>query len=541
MQSIRPIVFIFPISILIISVIWSLLDIDAFFAVANTLNSKILDGFGSLFAYAVFGFVISCIWVYFSPIGNIKIGGEDAKPLLSKWNWASITICTTIATGILFWAMGEPMFHLYDNGNRNIEIGSDAARQFSLISLFMHWAFSPYAIYAVASLAFALSIHNLGKGSSLSGPLSILFGKLPQVIIDILDALILLSLVLGMAASLGTGLLLLSGGISNLTGIASSNFMQLFIAIIIVIVILISSITGLTKGIRILSDINIKFFFAIALFIFIFGPSLDIINEGSRAALGYVKEFIPRSLLIGESSDRTWANSWTIFYWANWLAWAPVTAMFLGKIARGYTVRAFITVNLIIPSLFTIFWMSILGVFAMNINDQHDNVLKTSLDNLGVESVAFKAFEYLPLSGFLIFILLFLSFLSYVTAADSNAEAIRMICQKTKNGDETSIEEHSDDHQSMNHIGNNALPANQQVKNELTVNEQENDKSHFGTLIKIIWISLIGISSWIMVSYSGIDGVRMLSNLGGFPALFIVITLNIVLIKLSFQPQLLKK
>jgi len=495
MHSIRPIVLIFPISILIISVLWSLFDVDAFFVFANDQNTRILDNFGSLFAYAVLGFFITCVWIFFSPIGKIKIGGDNATPLLSKWNWFAITLCTTIATGILFWGMAEPMYHLYDSGSRQLDSSSDAARQFSLVSLFMHWTLSPYAIYTVASLTFALSIYNLGKGSSLAGPLSVIFGELPQIIIDILDALILLSLVLGMAASMGTGILLLSGGFSNLTGIATSPFLQALIVSLIVVTVLISSITGLTKGIRILSDINIKFFFALAIFMFIFGPSIEIISEGSRALIGYAKEFIPRSLLIGIADDRTWANSWTIFYWANWLAWAPVTAMFLGKIARGFTVG----------------WMSILGVYAMSTNRDNGNILKQSLDHAGVESVAFKALEYLPLGGVLIITLLLLSFISYVTAADSNAEAIRMICQKADNEDSEGNE---------------------------TAKEEKSDK--IGVSIKIIWISLIGTAAWVMTSYSGLDGVRMLSNLGGLPALFIVITLNIVLLKLSLRPKMLK-
>ncbi len=516
MQSIRPIVFFIPISILFAAVIWSLNDDAGFFAFANALNSQILDSFGSLFAYAVFGFLLSCIWIYFSPIGKIKIGGKDAVPLLSRWNWFAITLCTTIATGILFWSMAEPMFHLYDSGNRGLEAQSDAARQFSLVSLFMHWTLSPYAIYTIASLTFALSIYNLGKGSSLSGPLSVLFGKIPPLITDILDALILLSLVMGMAASMGTGLLMLAGGFGEITGISSSPFIMAIVALLIVTTVLISSITGLTKGIRILSDINIKFFFALAFFILIFGPTGAIISEGSRALVGYVQEIIPRSLLLGIADDRSWANDWTIFYWANWFAWAPVTAMFLGKIARGYTVRAFIMINLILPSLFSIVWMSIFGVFSMSINDANDGILKQSLDSNGAESVAFAALEFLPLGSILIIALLLLAFISYVTAADSNSEAIRMICQKQEDQDE---------------------PEN----SEPVLSDETEDKNILGILIKTIWIGLIGIAAWVMVSNSGIDGVRMLSNLGGFPALFIIIALNIVLIKLSLRPKLLKR
>lgn len=310
LSTLRPFVLLVPMLAFIVAAAASLIDLDGFFAVASAMNSWILDTFSETISIAVFCFVLTCVAVVLSPLGRVRIGGHEAKPLLSWWNWFSITLCTTIATGILFWAMAEPMFHLYTPGGRALEPGTDAAQSFTLVSLFMHWAISPYAIYTVAGLSFALSYHNLKRPYSVSGPLSVLAGRaLPSAVSSGLDTAILLALVLGMAASLGAGMLMLAGGLSSMTGWPNGPLLLALFAILIAATVLISSLTGLLKGIRILSDINTKFFFAFVAFIFITGPTWEIINGGLSALYTYAVEFVPRSLFIGEAAvDKGWAK-----------------------------------------------------------------------------------------------------------------------------------------------------------------------------------------------------------------------------------------
>lgn len=508
--SLRLFVIVVPMTVFIVAAIASLTNLDAFFAFAKAINDWILATFSSMISWAVFGFVLTCVAVVASPLGKVTIGGADAKPILRPWSWFSITLCTTIATGILFWAMAEPLFHLYQPGGaaRAIAPASDAAKQFSMVSLFMHWTISPYAIYTVAALTFALAYHNLGKPYSVSGPFVALLGRpLPSFLAAVLDAAILLALVMGMAASLGAGMLLLSGGVANVTGLPSGPVSLALVALTIGIVVLISSLTGLMRGIRILSVANVWFFFLFVGFIFAFGPTWEMLSQGGQAALGFAASFLDRSLLIGSASgDIEWAKSWTTFYFANWLAWAPVTAMFLGRIARGYTVRAFVLVNLVLPALFSMLWMSAFGAFAMETDLAQAGALKETLDASGPEAVMFSALDYLPLSGLMIPILLLLSFVSYVTAADSNTEAISQIC-KTHTGAMTELDE--------------TEPS--------------------APRLKIIWVILLCLMAWIMVAFSGIDGVRMLSNVGGLPALFVVLGLQVCLIRMVFQARELNK
>lgn len=506
--SLRPFVIFVPMSIFIAAAMASLVDLDGFFAFAKAMNDWILATFSNVISWAVFGFVLTSFGVLVSPLGKVTIGGVGAKPILKPWSWFSITLCTTIAIGILFWAMAEPMYHLYEPGAaaRGIDAASSGAKAFSLVTLFMNWAISPYAIYTVAALTFALAYHNLGKPYSVSGPFIALLGRpLPTAVAAVLDAAILLALIMGMAASLGAGMLLLSGGVANLTGLANGPVSLALVAASIGVVVLISSLTGLMRGIRVLSVVNTWFFFIFVGVIILFGPTREIFVQGGAAMLSYAGEFLDRSLLIGEArQDGEWAKSWTTFYFANWLAWAPVTAMFLGRIARGYTVRAFVLVNLILPALFSMLWMSVFGVFAMETDLAQGGVLKQTLDAIGPEGVMFRALEFIPLTSVLIPLVLILSFISYVTAADSNTEAISQIC-KTHDGPMTEMDE--------------TEPS--------------------APRLKIIWVVLLCLMAWIMVAFSGIDGVRMLSNVGGLPALFVVLGLQVCLIRMVFQANVL--
>lgn len=492
--SIRPIVFWTPLTLFGLLVIASLLDPEAFLIRAKVLNNWVLKIFSSGFALAAFVFVLTCIWAALSPIGKVRIGGEGAKAILSRWNWMAISLTTTIAIGIVFWGTAEPIHHLYHPGGTGLDPGSKEAERFAMVSMYMHWSYTPYAIYTIPGLTFALVYYNLKTPFSLSSPLSVLTGRpIPKLGADLLDAIALLALLLGLSASLGTGLLSISGGVHRLTEIPTGNLLSGAICIAIVAAFFISSASGLHKGIRILSDINTKIFLAIIVFIFITGPTLAILKLGGDSVVAYVKEFVPRSLTLEPFNDRNWLNDWTVFYFANWMAWAPLAALFLGRIAKGYRVREYILINLLVPATFSLIWMTLFGGLTLSIEADNPGLLKDVLDTQGTEHVLYKVLDYLPLATFMAGVVTLISFISYVTAADSNMDVIANICSKEDNTDETG-----------RFLG-----------------------------LKLIFALAVGFAAFIMTSLSGVDGIKMLSNLGGLPALFIIITFNVVLIVLG--------
>lgn len=473
----------------------SLINPARFLEGVTAINAAILAVFSNVFAWAGFCFLLTCMWAALSPLGRVRIGGADAKPLLSRWNWTAITLTTTIAVGILFWAAAEPIYHLYDPGGGDIIPGSEAAAKFSMVSLYTHWSFTPYAIYTLPGLTFALVYYNLKAPFSLSSPISVLTGRpIPKITADGLDGIALLALLFGLSASLGSGMMSISGGIARLTPLTTGPVMLGCVALLIVAAFFISSASGLHNGIRILSDINTKVFIALILFVLIAGPTLAIIEFGGRSVVQYAKELVPRSLLLDPFDNTAWLNAWTVFYFANWIAWAPLAALFLGKIARGYTVREYILINLFVPACFSMLWMTLFGGFALNVEMNSPQVLNEVLNSLGPEHVLYAVLDYLPFAVFLAIGVTLISFLSYVTAADSNMDVITNLCV------ETAIED---------------APKSSIIS------------------LKFIWAVLVGFAAWIMTSLSGIDGIKMLSNLGGLPALFIIITFNIVLVILG--------
>lgn len=467
----------------------------------------VLGNFGWLFSLCAFLAVNLCIVIcitgfWKSGFGRVRLGGANAKPLMSLWNWFSITICTTIAIGILFWSTAEPISHLMSPPESiGVEPGSREAARFALSTMYLHWSFTPYALYCVASLMFAFAYYNMRRPFSLGATVAPLFGKWSTGRGSFLiDAVCLYSLVAGMAAALGAGILMLAGGMSDLWNVPSNTWVWGGIAMAIVSTFIVSSSTGLMKGIRILSDINTKLLIALAMVPLIFGPAAFIFSLGWEAIWDYVIHFYPRNLTMtwNESGGMSilvpdeWGKSWTVFYWAVWMAWAPITACFLGRIAYGRTVREFMLINFILPSLFGIAWMTIFSGTA--IFQQMDGVadLAEVIATKGHEAVSFEVFKQFPFSTVLILFYMFSAFVCFVTSSDSNMSAMASISS-------TGI-------------------------------SPENPEGN--QWLKIIWGISVGAVAWIMISFTGgVEGVKILSTLGGFPAAILELFIIAALVK----------
>lgn len=500
-SSVRPMVFWPPFILLLISVIASLVDLEGFLATTTALNTFVLDKLGWLFSITSLIMVVTCLITYLSPLGRTRIGGETATRILTPWRWFSITLCTTLAVGIMFWSTAEPLYHLHTPPN-SLELipNSPETARFALSTMFLHWSFTPYAIYTVPALLFALMHYNLGKPFSLGTLFVPLLGnKLIGRKGRALDALALFALVCGMASSLGTGAMTLAAGIDRFLGTGTGPLMLGIVTLAIVGCFTASAASGLQKGIARLSAINAKAFFLFLAFVFVCGPTQTVLGYGTEAAGEYFNNFMQKSLFTGAFDGDPWPKSWSIFYWANWMAWAPISALFLGRIARGYTVRQFMLINLIAPSLFSIVYVSVFSGTTIKIDMDTGGSLYQLLNDSGAGSVIYALFDELPFSTLTSIVFLLIAFLSFVTAADSNTEAISQLCSTESQA-------------------------------AMAGDIDENTRSRL--IMKIIWGATIGAVAWIMTAFVGIDGIKMLSNLGGVPALFIVIAATASLLRL---------
>ena len=498
MNNLRHRVFWPPFLLLFVACLLSLTSPDLFLRTVTAMNNWCLKHLGWAFSLQAALAVVCCGALFLSPLGKAKIGGDEAKPFLTRWNWFSITLCTTVAVGILFWSAAEPLYH-FQTLPKTLAAQPQSAQAalWSQSIMFLHWSIVPYAFYSIPTVMFALAYYNRKHPFSLR---SILF---PFRSLDrdsvgtVVDGLCLYALVLGMASSLGTGLLTLVGGINDIWGTVTNPFTLGIVCILIVFAFCVSASTGLMKGIRILSDVNAKIFFAMAIFVLIFGSTLFIIEIGLEAMGVFLSNFFKLALYTGGSHGDAWPKSWSIFYWANWLAWAPITALFLGKLAYGYTVRECLLFTWLIPSLFACVWTTIFSgqVLSMQLSGTQDMV--KTLGTKGPESIVFEMFSSLPLGNIVIVGFLMTAFLSYVTAADSNTEALGQISQSTT----------------------------------LATAESPDWR------LKVVWGATIGVVAWVMVSFSGIDGIKMLSNLGGVVTLFLIFASSVGLMLLIIDKR----
>jgi glycine betaine transporter len=251
-----------PIVILAISIILSLVNFEAFTGVVSLVFYWITENFGWLFSLSSFSFVVILIIIFLSPVGKIKFGGENAKPTISTWNWFAMSLTAGIGFGLVFFAVAEPIYHFASPpASLGIEAFSETAALFSMSAVFLHWSFTPYALYAIIAIPIALAYYNHNQPFAVSSSLYFIMGeKCHGGLGKTVDALCLFAIAGGTAAILGGGIMQVGSGLNYVFGIQPSVLVWALVAIFIVAAYTLSSYTGLEKGIRFLADKNTKIF-----------------------------------------------------------------------------------------------------------------------------------------------------------------------------------------------------------------------------------------------------------------------------------------
>ncbi|WP_207655725.1 BCCT family transporter [Vallitalea okinawensis] len=483
LAKIRPFVFFPAFILLIMTIVLNFVNYDAFLSITTLAKDFMVIDMGWVFSIVGVMCVIVIVLAYFSPLGEVRLGGKNAKPMLKKSSWFAITLCTTIAAGILFWGTAEPMWHLaYPPESLGIAPMSPEAAKFAMETMFLHWTFIPYGIYAVPTIVFAFAYYNMKRSFSVGSQISPLISHNNQRKINgIIDAIVLFTVAAGISSSFGTAVMNMGGGLNALFGMDNDKTLWIMITIMGTIAFIISSGTGLMKGIRVLSDVNVYLYYVIIAALLFLGPFTYFSSLGTEAFGGFIDNFFSKALFTGASSGDSWASGWTMFYWSNWMAWAPVSAVFLARIAYGYKIKEVIMMNFIVPSIFSTVWMTILSGTTINFQLTGKVDVIAKMNEQGSAAAAYAVLSELPLSGLIIGIYLIAVMISFITATDSTTNAMASICT-------SGIKD-----------GSQEAPL----------------------LIKVVWGIIIGAVSLIFIATLGIDGIKMLSYLGGFPALFL--------------------
>lgn len=492
-------IFIPMATIFLVAIILGLVAPKAFFDVENKIVQYAFDSWGWLFQICGNVFLAICIWAAFSKHGKIRLGGKDAKPSLSKWNWFAISLTAGIATGILFWGIAEPMTHFMSPPDMlGLEAGSEAAAMFSMSQSYIHWTFIPYAMYSVAGLAIAYATFNMKKSYHISSTLYPIFGeKTKGVVGTVVDNLCLFAMAGGVAAVLGVATMQISAGLNYLFGIESTKTVWIAIVGVIVASYVISSYTGLNKGIKFLADKNSKLFIIMLLFIFIFGPTKFILQLGTQSTGHFLDNFFTQTHYLSALDGSPWPRWWPIYYWAIWLAYAPLTGMFLAKISKGRTIREFITVNLILPAVFGMFWFMVYGGAAIDLQLNGAGIWE-AIQSKGLEVSVFEFLKNYPLSIVTSIIFIVAIYVSVVTLADSMTSTV----------------------------------------SSLSTTAHDNPEAEPPGQVKLFWgaimssIAIINLLAGKAGEISGIDATKQIATVAGFPILFLMLLIAYSAVKM---------
>lgn len=490
-----------PFLLLLAIVIVSLVNYDSFVVGINGVFNWVTDIFGWAFSFITLCIVAICLFLMVSPVGKIKFGGEDAKPDFRTWEWFAMSLCSSIGIGVVFWGVAEPINHLATPPvSLNIEPFSQASAVFAVSTTYLHWSFSQYAIYAICALPIALAYYNYKQPLTVASSLYFIMGdKCHGWIGKVVDGFCLFAIAGAVAGSLGSGILQIGRGLDFQLGIAPTKLIWAIIAAVIVASYILSSYSGLKKGIRFLSNQNVRLYIIVMLFIFLVGPTIFILNLGVQSLGDYIQNFVSKSLFINPIVDDKWPSWWTTFYWEAAMAFAPIIGMFMARITRGRTVRQFLAVNLIANSVFNIIWFAIFGGAAIKMQLSGVFDISNAITTKGLESAIFAFFQQFPLGFILGPLFVLVIFISFVTLADSMTSCMATL--STKGGMYDGEEE------APNHL-------------------------------KIAWGVICGFMAYALIGFAGVDGAKMAQTVAGTPIMFLMLAMIWSLLKVLYWPDL---
>lgn len=404
---------------------------DALLAFTTILFGYITNNLGWLYLLTVLGILMFSLFLAFSKYGKIRLGDDDDRPEYSKFSWFAMLFSAGMGIGLVFWGVAEPIFH-YAQPPMGIEASSTQSAMMAFRYSFLHWGFHPWAIYAIVGLALAYASFRKKLPCLISSTLYPILGeKTKGAFGNVIDVLALILTVIGVATSLGMGALQVNGGLNTLFNIPNNIGTQIIIIVVITILFLISAATGLNKGIKMLSNTNIVIAVLLLLFVFLFGPTVFIIDTFFVSVSGYLENILSMSLALSPLTNDPWIGNWTIFYWAWWLSWGPFVGTFIARISKGRTVREFMLGVVILPAIFCCFWFTVFGGTALyfEIFDGIDIVAVVTKD---ITVGLFATLAQLPLGNVLSLIATLLIVTFFVTSADSATFVIGMF---SRNGD----------------------------------------------------------------------------------------------------------
>lgn len=403
-------------------IIGTLIAGDAAEEAFNTARVSITDWAKWLFVAAVNIFIGFSLYFAFSKYGSIRLGGENAKPEFSTSAWFAMLFSAGMGIGLMFFAVAEPMWHLLYPPHS--DPGSIGATRDAMGVTFLHWGLHAWAIYAIVALALAFFAFNRKLPLSFRSVFYPLLGdRINGWMGDVIDTLAVLATLFGLATSLGLGAAQAGAGMDYVFGLSNTVNLQVIIIAVVTATATISVVLGIDKGVKVLSEFNIRIAALFLLFILVVGPTFYILGTFIQSTGHYLQNFASYSTWTQTFEEGSFMTTWTVFYWAWWISWSPYVGMFIARISKGRTIKQFVLGVLIVPTMVTFLWMSGFGGSALFLETGGIAEIASAVEADQTTSL-FVLLDQFPLSSITSFLAIILVLSFFVTSSDSGSLVI---------------------------------------------------------------------------------------------------------------------
>lgn len=366
-DRLNPVVFYSSVIGIIAFSLWTIAFTHQAGDVLNAVKTWIANSFGWYYFLTVIFYLVFIVGVSVSRFGSVRLGPEQSRPEFNLFSWAAMLFAAGIGIGVIFWSVDEPLTQFYKAPNAPSD--SVAAARNAMEITFLHWGVSAWSVYSLIGMSLAFFSYRYDLPLTIRSGLYPIFGeRIHGWIGHTVDTAAVITTVFGIAAALGVGIIQLNYGLDYMFGIAQSVWTQITLVVLIVAFSTLSAVTGVERGIRRLSEINVLLAVLLLLFILLTGKTLFLLNALVLNVGDYIRDFVSLSTnTYAFDPPVSWLDSWTVFFWAWWIAWGPFVGLFLARISRGRTIRQFVAGTMTLPIIFMMIWMSLLGNSSLDI------------------------------------------------------------------------------------------------------------------------------------------------------------------------------
>ncbi|MFG3661726.1 BCCT family transporter [Streptomyces sp. NPDC047706] len=412
-------------------VVWGAAATDSLESVSSGMLSGLIHNGGWAFMLAASGFVVFALWLAASRYGRIHLGAEGEEPEFRTVSWVAMMFSAGMGIGLMFYGVSEPLAHYGTPPPGTSPADSGQRMETAMATTLFHWTLHPWAIYAVVGLAIAYSTFRRRRRQTISAVFTPLIGRRHAngTAGRVIDILAIVATVFGSAASLGLGALQIGSGVQELDWMdeVSTGLLVTIIAVL-TLAFVASAVSGVEKGIQWLSNTNMVLALALALFVFVAGPTvvvLDLLPTSVFSYLGDLPQLAGRTEASGGEGVADWLGSWTVFYWAWWISWTPFVGMFIARISRGRTIRQFIGGVILVPSSVSLVWFAVFGGSAMKMQQQG-----RLADESTPEGQLFAVLREFPVATVTSLLVMILVGIFFVSGADAASIVMGTLSQK---------------------------------------------------------------------------------------------------------------